>query len=665
MKLLNLKLQNFKGIKDLQINLQGEDANIFGDNATGKTTAYDAFLWLMFDKDSTNRKDFAVKPHDAAGNEIHYLETSVEGTLQLDGGRAVTLRKVYSEKWTKPRNQADRVFSGHETVFFVDDVPLTKSEYTKFVDGLIDEFTFRLITNPAYFNTVLGWKERREELFELMDQAQEFGLTDEALIASLPNFAFLLDAIRGRTIEDTKKVAQATLKRTNDELTKIPVRIDELTRSLPDLAELSEAEWDRIAGLRENVLVDIANIDAKLADAQSMAQIHAKKLQAVEEFRTKLKARDNELRTEAGRGIDDAFAEIARMQLDISRKKDQIENITLDIKNRENSKKQLEDRLPSLRAEYESVVDAEFVAPSGDEKPTCSLCGQPLPQHMVDEGIEANRLAYYEQRDARLEEIQTEGKSYAARINGYTGEIADLQAAAEECRQEIQAIETKVAGLRKITSQEAPTVIPLEDEQYFRLMTALKQAEQDSGAAEVSSSTENLLHQKHGLQQSADGYAARLAAREQHRKTQARIDELKKQEKELSALVVAQEKLIYDIEQFISYKCGLLEERINALFPLVRWKLFETQINGGITDCCECMINGVPFADANNAARINAGLEIIDVISRAKGITAPIFIDNRESVNRLYETDAQIINLVVTKDKALRVETNTKSEEVA
>ncbi len=675
MKLLSLTLQNFKGIKSLHVDLQGDDCTIKGDNGTGKTTSYDAFLWLLFDKDSTNRKDFSLKPHDAQGNEIHYLETSVEGALQLDDGRRVTLRKVYSEKWTKRRGEEDRVFSGHETAFFVDGVPRTKGEYTKFVDGLIDEGTFRLITSPAYFNTVLKEDDRREALFEMLGDVPD----DISLMQDHEDFRHLLSAVAGgRTIEDAKKTAQNTLKRTNEELVRIPVRIDELTRSLPDLAKFSEDEWERIARLRDNALQKITDIDTQLADAQTLAQQHARRLQTVEDLKSKLRTRESELRTEARRGIDEAFAEIERLQLDIGRKKNQIENITLDIKNRETSKKQLEERLPALRTQYNEVAEMEFVAPTDDEIPVCSLCGQPLPQHVIDEGIETQRYEFYKQRDTRLDEIQTDGKSCAARINGYNGEIADLQAAADEHQKDIQAIEKRVAELRKIASQEAPTVIPLEDEQYFKIMTSLKQAEQDAGAADARSSAEKLLDQKRDLQTSADGYAAKLAARDQHQKTQERINELKVQEKKFSALVVAQEKLIYDIERFISYKCGKLEERINELFPVVRnlfsnepdpdlrihWKLFDTQINGGIRDCCVCMLNGVPWPDANLAKRINAGLFIVDLISRARGVTAPIFIDNRESVNRLYETDAQIINLVVTKDKALRVET-AKSEEVA
>ena len=58
MKILNMKLQNFMGIRDLELNLNGNDANIWGTNAAGKTTCFSAFTWLMFGKDSLNRADF-------------------------------------------------------------------------------------------------------------------------------------------------------------------------------------------------------------------------------------------------------------------------------------------------------------------------------------------------------------------------------------------------------------------------------------------------------------------------------------------------------------------------------------------------------------------------------------------------------------------------------
>ena len=54
-RISNLKLKNFKGIKDLEIDFNNENTNIYGKNATGKTTIFDAFKWLFFDKDSKVR----------------------------------------------------------------------------------------------------------------------------------------------------------------------------------------------------------------------------------------------------------------------------------------------------------------------------------------------------------------------------------------------------------------------------------------------------------------------------------------------------------------------------------------------------------------------------------------------------------------------------------
>jgi len=123
---------------------------------------------------------------------------------------------------------------------------------------------------------------------------------------------------------------------------------------------------------------------------------------------------------------------------------------------------------------------------------------------------------------------------------------------------------------------------------------------------------------------------------------------------------------LYQLEQFASHKCRMLEESVNALFPTVRWKLFDVQINGGIADTCECMVGGVPFPDANNAARINAGIEIASVLAEHYLVSLPCWVDNAEAVNELRGTGGQMIALVVSDDPGLVVETEAeKKEEVA
>jgi len=165
-KINKLILQNFKGIRNLEINAAGKDLNIYGDNATGKTTVFDAFMWLLFNKDSLGRSDFGIKTQDSGGNTLHNLEHSVECVLSIDDA-ILTLKKVYAEKWTKKRGSAEAEFSGHETKYYINEVPSTKGEYTAKISSIIDEDLFKTITNPLYFNEHLKWQDRRAILLSI------------------------------------------------------------------------------------------------------------------------------------------------------------------------------------------------------------------------------------------------------------------------------------------------------------------------------------------------------------------------------------------------------------------------------------------------------------------------------------------------------------------
>ena len=139
-----------------------------------------------------------------------------------------------------------------------------------------------------------------------------------------------------------------------------------------------------------------------------------------------------------------------------------------------------------------------------------------------------------------------------------------------------------------------------------------------------------------------------------------RVIELKDQESKLAQELADLEGTEYAIMQFTKSKVDTIERKINGRFKTVRFKMFETQVNGGEVECCETLVNSngsyVPFADANNAAKINAGIDIINTLCEHYNIYAPIFIDNRESVTRLIESNSQIVNLIVSEqDKKLRV----------
>ena len=60
-------------------------------------------------------------------------------------------------------------------------------------------------------------------------------------------------------------------------------------------------------------------------------------------------------------------------------------------------------------------------------------------------------------------------------------------------------------------------------------------------------------------------------------------------------------------------------------------------------------------SNANTAGQINAGIDIINTLSEYFELVAPIFIDNSECVNKIADTKGQLIKLVVTEDKEIKI----------
>ena len=226
-RISNLKLKNFKGIKDLKIDFNSENTNIYGKNATGKTTIFDAFKWLFFDKDSNDRKDFNIKTLDSENKPIHFLDHEVEATLVVDEMKMV-FKKILHEKWVTKRGQSEQEFAGHETNYWIDEVPIKKKDYEEKINSLIPESLFKLITDPTYFNNQLKWTERRELLINISGTT----ISDDEILNSKEEFKIIKDNLEGRSIDDYKKVVQAKIKDLNKEKETIPVRIDELTNTL-------------------------------------------------------------------------------------------------------------------------------------------------------------------------------------------------------------------------------------------------------------------------------------------------------------------------------------------------------------------------------------------------------------------------------------------------
>lgn len=226
-RIQRLVLSNFKGVKDFTLEVEGTDVQIYGDNATGKTTLFDAFLWLLFDKDSRNKKDFKIKTLQN-GQAIPMLKHEVECELIVDNVQ-MTLRKLYEEVWTKKRGTAVKEFTGHQTVYFIDGTPLKKGEYNKRIEGIMNEEVFKLLTSPTYFNEQVKWQDRREILLKVCGD-----VTEEEIFKSNNDLKGLELILKGKSLEDFKKTVSARRKKINEELERIPIQVNENMNLIPE-----------------------------------------------------------------------------------------------------------------------------------------------------------------------------------------------------------------------------------------------------------------------------------------------------------------------------------------------------------------------------------------------------------------------------------------------
>jgi hypothetical protein len=161
----------------------------------------------------------------------------------------------------------------------------------------------------------------------------------------------------------------------------------------------------------------------------------------------------------------------------------------------------------------------------------------------------------------------------------------------------------------------------------------------------------SLKEKKTELQTTLDGLKKDLGLRDQLKASAKRKAELLEQEKNYSKELAELEQTEFTIDEFTRAKVDLLESKINALFNgAVRFRMFDNQLNGGLVECCDTIIDGVPWSDANNAAKINAGIAIINVLADHFKQMAPIWIDNAESITHIADTEAQRIELYVSEE---------------
>ena len=622
MKLTQLNLQNFKGIEFGDFRFTNNTI-IRGDNATGKTTVFDALCWLLFGKDSLDRADFQIKTLKN-GEPVHNVNHMVQAAFDNEDGTGFTLKRIYREKYSNPRGGEVKL-TGHTTDYFINDVPSKEKEYKAFINNMINEDVFKLITNPLFFNEQYTWQNRRKLLLEMCGDVD-----DASVINSKDELKRLTELLNGRSVDEQRKIIASKKTAINKELDMIPVRIDEAVKCKPTPLEAEQKLKDDIATI-ETAIKQLEEDKSVIVNGLDGAERTTK----IREVKRKLADRKSQLmneHTDKERRLKHEY-KLSLVQLQMAEsERDRYKDREYEL---DNQIKQEEARIDKLQAEFDTFNKQEF----DDEN--CPTCGQPYPAEKRAE-LEA---IFNTQKATNLEEWQKLIDSAKALKQNYIEQKEVMQVKADGLCSQIEELSNKKDEKQKAMNEVGEVDLD-NDVQVNDLKAELFMLELD----EDNTSDDQLKRLDSELSELADKRSAlqtELTKYDVIRDITKRINELEQEQQRLINEKNLVDETAFLLDEFVKAKVDMLESTINKHFTITTFKMANVLVNGSVEDCCETMVDGVPYRSLNNAARINAGIDIINALTKFYNVTAPVFIDNAEAVTNFIDCKSQTIKLIV------------------
>lgn len=646
-KIKKLKLTNFKGIRELSIDFS-DTTTIAGANATGKSTIFDAFTWLLFGKDSSDRKDFNIKTLNPDGTAMSRIDHSVEGVLEVNGSASV-YKRTFREKWTKRRGEADVVFDGHESVFEIDSVPMTMKDYQDTIDTLIPETLFKLLTNPYYFNS-LPWQSRRDLIFEVAGNVTEM----EIMADNPKKFGVLSEWIeQGKEIDDMRRIIGAAIKNLKEELKQYEARIDEASRGTVTENLIPEEQCRK---RMSEIDKEIDKLDRQIADRYHARDVASEEARRIKDELVKIQTKMDDLERDAAK----QWREKAH---DIEQQKEQAmadkrimvtkhDGVVAEIKAKKERYVLLTKEVQDLRAKYIELKDQNFIPEEG--MTVCPMCKRELDNA---EELTSHRIEEFNaSKAAKLKEIGEKGARMAAELKDTEAQAKKLIEEEKELAKQMDSKADEIGVLKdmhttiigKVSKVDPVKKQELDELKAIEMMKLEKAQVPDVDVTDLNERKEQIKEEFRKLAHDASQW-------ENVNKAETRVKELVEEEKTKAQELADWERRGFLVDEMMKVKVEMIQDKVAEKFPGVSFRMFNKLVNGGQEPACETLIDGVPFRDANHAAQINTGIVIINAMSEHYETTAPIFVDNAEAVNKLTETSSQMIRLVVSDHKKLEV----------
>ena len=607
-----------------------------GRNESGKSTVFNAFLWLMTGYDEEDRLNYQLFNNTVEQTYENAVPASVEAVFEVNGNE-YTFKKTAKQGWSRARGNSEYTRKGTDDYsFFADGIEVSATQYKTMIEGLLAPIDkLKIMLNIRYF-LMLDWKDMRKQLgamvgeIELSDFNGDYSSILQDLIKHTPD-----------ELKSKYKQQIAEIKKNTDGL---PKTIEILQTNLPDLKEVDEARKSI-----DDAKQQIADIDGKIVGAGDFAKPYIDKRNAELAEISKLKEDYANCEAAYNSKFDEEVLKITKEIRDVDSYNSDVDKANKKAESdKENAKKELEEMnvfLSTLQKRHEELTEQNKECKARvftGEK--CAYCGQELPEDKLEEA----RKRFNEQKDKDHYYIVAQGKSNKEKmlntekcIEVLKAEIAKSLVAIE--RKDKSDLEAKLGDIRASFVQyekttEGAAKLSVIEEKRAKL-TVIPQ--QDNSA---------LLNMKRGLLDEIEINSKKLGLKDEYDKQVEKIKGLQEELKNNSVELAKLEGKLAKVKEYEEEKAKIVSDRVNGKFEYVKIEMSETNKSGDIVPACVIKDNkGVNALVTNNASRVLCGIDIAIAFQNFYGLSLPLFIDDYElfSEDNQPDVNRQVIRLIV------------------
>lgn len=617
MQIKKLIINSFRGLKDLEFDLN-DRVNVFkGANGIGKTTIIDSIMWVLCGETLVYGKQ------DSDNRNKHDLRDVINVQLELDNG--VVLERKYFDNW-KEDNDGNLKYVRTENKFFISGANYGKEEYFERIRNDIgleynlktkDFNILRFLMDYNYFGTI-DYKVSRKFLEEMLKLKKDEELVREPKYLIIANDMISQKFEIGKVINKYK--SQIKLLDSEIETTESKIKDRKSIVKEKELEQLESLLAKRNELLNLNVL---ENSDYKALEQQ------------IQELGVNIQENEKTL-VDTIVSKNNRINELVKYGNELKSKIYQYEHT---IKTYESGIATNNFKVEQINQTILKLQNEEF------KEIRCYNCNQILNED-EKKTFEENKQERLNLQKNNISTIERQNKELKLSINNVNSFIKELNEKFDKSEKEYNDILKELESLNK--QREDNLEVKKMQEQVANLTK-----EKIELASELTLNRNNLLTET----------TNKIDYLNTMKNAQNDIETLKQAIKNLKVEKANYEMKIEIVNDFKQMKLDTIKKNIESVFPKLDIQIIEINENTDVMkEVCYARFKDVEYKGMNDGYRYLLGIQIIEDIKKHLGLQdLPIVFDkfadiDVETCEKIGEiTKAQIFTTKVEDLKMIKL----------